>query len=238
MRPILIGVALLAGALIDMPCCRGADVWGGSIAVTSDYLVRGVSRSNDQAALQLDLHYLNRSGFVAGVFASNTQIDPGESRDAELDAFVGFAWAARDLRGKILATHYAYPWNALGSRYDYDELDLDLNYRDWLGVTLDYSPNAPRYVRFRGLTAVTAKSVEVNLQRPVLRRLSVNLGLGYYSLGGPETTGYGYGSLGAAYDIAPVLLTLSYVKTTAEAKSLFYNAEVGGRWTGTVIWRF
>jgi len=43
----------------------GADSWGGSLAVTSDYLVRGISRTYDRAALQLDLHYSNTAGFVA-----------------------------------------------------------------------------------------------------------------------------------------------------------------------------
>jgi hypothetical protein len=35
-----------------------------------------------------------------------------------------------------------------------------------------------------------------------------------------------------------VSLTVSYVKTTAAAKALFYNAATDGVWTGTVIWRF
>ena len=71
-------LAPLAVLLFASAQCAAADVWGGSLALTSDYFVRGISRSNDQAALQLDLHYLNASGFVAGLFASNTQIDPDE----------------------------------------------------------------------------------------------------------------------------------------------------------------
>src|SRR5277367_5896034 len=118
------GVALSLSLVCGTAHCAAADQWGGSLSITSDYLVRGVSRSNNQAALQLDLHYLNSSGFVAGVFASNTQIDPNDGRDVELDAFVGFAWTAgSDWRGRILASHYAYPWNQDGSGYNYDEID-------------------------------------------------------------------------------------------------------------------
>jgi hypothetical protein len=52
------------------PECRAVDGWGGSLDLTSDYFVRGVSRSDDHAALQLDVHYVDSSGLVAGAFVS------------------------------------------------------------------------------------------------------------------------------------------------------------------------
>jgi uncharacterized protein (TIGR02001 family) len=233
------GVVLSLGLSIGSPHCVGADLWGGTLGVTSDYFVRGISRSDDHAALQLDLHYLNSTGFVAGLFASNTRIDPDQSDDVELNAFVGFVWTTSgDWGGKILANHYAYPWNRAGSRYDYDELNVDLTYQEWLGVNFVYSPNAPRYLMSRGLLSVTSESAEVNLQRPVLGRLSATAGIGYSHFDGPDARGYAYWSVGAAYTIAPVSLVVSYVNTTAGAKALFYNSAADGRWTGTVIWRF
>jgi uncharacterized protein (TIGR02001 family) len=219
---LLAGVVLSLGLMIGSPRCVGADLWGGSLGVTSDYIVRGISRSNAQAALQFDLHYLNDSGFVAGVFASKTRIDPDQSSDAEFSGFAGFAWmkAGSDWHGKILASHYAYPWNRAGSAYDYDELAVDLTYQEWLGVNLVYSPNAPRYIFRRGLIGVTSESAEVNLQRPVLGRLSAAAGIGYSHFDGPYAGGFGYWSVGAAYTIASVSLVVSYVDTTAEAKAL------------------
>jgi uncharacterized protein (TIGR02001 family) len=234
------GVVLSLGLVIGTPRCVGADVWGGSLGVTSDYIVRGISRSDHRAAVQLDLHYLNRTGFVAGLFASDTRVDPDQPSDVELDAFAGFAWSAgSDWRGKILASHYAYPWNQHGSEYDYEELVVDFAYRDWLDVGLSYSPNAPRYVRSNGgLIGVTSGSAEVNLQRPVLGRLSATAGVGYTYFEGPQAAGFAYWSVGAVYTIAPVSLVVSYVNTTAGAKALFYNSAADDRWTGTIIWRF
>ena len=239
MRLLAGGVVLSLGLLIGSPHCLGADLWGASLGVTSDYIVRGISRSNAQAALQLDLHYLNSAGFVAGVFGSSTRIDPELPSDVELNAFVGFAWTAgSDWHGKVLASHYAYPWNRIGSGYDYNELDVDLTYQEWLGVNFVYSPDAPRYLRSRGLLGVTSESAEVNLQRPVLGRLSATAGIGYSHFDGPYARGFAYWSVGAAYTIAQVSLVVSYVNTTAGAKALFYNAAADGRWIGTVIWRF
>lgn len=238
-RLLAVGIVWSVGLAIGAPRCAAADSWGGSVGITSDYIVRGISRSNHGAALQLDLHYLNTTGFVAGLFASNTQIDPGDPRDAELDAYLGFAWTAgSDWHGKILAGHYAYPWNQAGSGYDYDEFDVDLAFQEWLNVTLVYSPNAPRYLPYRGLVGVTSTAAELNLQRPILKNLSATAGIGYWKFDGQDPAGYAYWSVGAAYSMAPVSLVLSYVNTTAEAKTLFYNAAAGGRWAGTIIWRF
>ena len=62
------------------PECRAADGWGGSVDLTSDYFVRGISRSDDHAALQLDVHYVDSSGLVAGAFVSSAQIEPEDQR--------------------------------------------------------------------------------------------------------------------------------------------------------------
>jgi len=239
LRRLFAGGVIFLGLLVGTPRCLGADLWGGSLGITSDYFVRGISRSDDHPALQLDLHYLNSSGFVAGLFASNTQIDPNEPRDVELSAFLGNAWSAGDdWQGKVLASYYSYPWNANGSQYNYAELDLDIAYQQWLDLRVSYSPDWPRYIAYRGLVGVTADSAELNVQRPVLGKLRGTAGIGYFALNGPDASGYAYWSVGAAYDLAPVILAVSYVDTTAAAKALFYNTAAGGRWTGTVIWRF
>jgi uncharacterized protein (TIGR02001 family) len=237
---LLASASLWLGTLLfQTPYGMAADLWGGSFGLTNDYIVRGISRTDHQAAVQFDLHYLNTSGIVAGVFVSNAQLDSGESRDAELNAFLGFQWTASDnVRGKIMGSHYAYPWNHAGSRYNYDELNLDVAYQEWVDVSLVYSPNAPRYFRDRGIEALSAESVEITVQRPLVGRVSATAGAGYYFMNGPRSLGYGYWSAGAAYNLAPVSLVLSYVGTTAEAKTLFYTAAVRGHVAATLIWRF
>jgi uncharacterized protein (TIGR02001 family) len=235
----ILSAGFMAGAV---PCLAADDAWGGSVALASDYLVRGISRTSNEAALQLDLHYSNPGGFIAGAFASNSRIDPHDSIDVELNAFIGYVWnVAGDWRAKITASHYAYPWNQEGASYNYDELDIDAAYRGWLHFGLNYSPNSPRYVAaapYRGLFAVTEKSAEVNVQRAIVDRLSATAGIGYSTLSGPDSGGYTYWSVGAAYDWRALTLAASYVNTSAEAKALFYNAAAAGRFTGTVIWRF
>jgi uncharacterized protein (TIGR02001 family) len=231
---VSLGLALGGSAAV------AAGSWGGSADLTSDYFVRGVSRSNDQAALQVDAYYLTSSGFVAGAFASNAQIAPNEPRDVELSAFLGYVRAmGNDWQAKVLVSNYSYPWNKLGSKYNYDEIDAEATFRGWLNLTLSYSPNFPRYVESPGeLVGVSAESAEINVQKPLYRKLSATGGIGYFYVGGYDSAGYAYWSLGAAYDLAPVTLAVSYVDTSAGANTLFYNAAYGGKWTGTILWRF
>jgi uncharacterized protein (TIGR02001 family) len=233
-------VSLSAALLMGVsPRCALAEGFGGSLDVTSDYLVRGISRSNDHSALQLDLNYLDPSGFVAGFFASNTQFASNASRDAELSAYLGYVWSqGRDWQGKILVGDYSYPWNQAGSFYNYDEIVLEAAYRDWLRVDIAYSPDTRRYYYDQGVVRGQAEWLELNLQHALIGKLSATAGVGYYQLDGSNAAGYAYWSIGTAYDIAPVTLALSFVGASGEANSLFYNAAVGGRWSGTIIWRF
>jgi uncharacterized protein (TIGR02001 family) len=234
-RLLLLGAASLCLA----PRGVGADGWGGSIGLTSDYFVRGISRSDGQPALQGDLHFSTTSGFFGGLFASTVQIDPYDPRNVELSGFLGFAWSASDdWHQKIVLDHYSYPWNQAGSKYDYDELTVDAAYQDWLDFAVVYSPNAPRYVSYAGLFKAAAESVEVNLQSPRRHRLAATAGVGYSYESGADAAGYVYWSVGADYDLAPVSLSLSYIDTTAAAKALFYNEAARGHWAATLIWRF
>jgi uncharacterized protein (TIGR02001 family) len=232
---------LFVGVALWSMQCRAANEWSGAVALTSDYFVRGISRTSHNPALQLDVNYSNPAGLIAGAFASNTQIDPSKPKDVELSAFIGYAWNVNEnWRGKILASHYTYPWNRADSHYTYDELDLDVAYQGWLHFDLNYSPNSPRRLPapYSSRVQVDEKSAEVNLQRPVLGRLSAIAGVGYSFVGGPESGGYAYWSAGTAYVWPSATLAVSYVNTTDEAKALFYNAAANGRWLGTFILRF
>jgi uncharacterized protein (TIGR02001 family) len=225
--------------MIGAPGCVLAQSFGGSLDVTSDYLVRGISRTDDHSALQLDLHYLDPSGFVADFFASNTQFAPNAPRNAELSALLGYVWAqSPDWQGKILLGNYSYPWNRAGSFYNYDEIAFEEGYRDWLRIDIAYSPDTRRYYYDLGTVRAQAEWAELNVQRPLIGKLSATAGVGYYESDGANSAGYGYWSVGAAYDIAPISLALSFVGASRDANLLFYNAAVGGRWSGTVIWRF
>src|SRR5882757_5603289 len=174
-------VAALALITFLMPgLLSAAEVWGESLGATTDYLIRGISRSNQHAALQADVHVVSESGFIGGVFASSVQFDCGDRRSTELSGFVGFSprhtgpW-----RTRVLAGCYGYLWNDSGSQYNYAELTLEAAYDSWLTFGVVYSPDAPRYLRQQGLTGVSSTSAEGNLRTPWRRDFAAPTGPGY-----------------------------------------------------------
>jgi len=231
--------ALITVASLIPGLASAAEIWGESLAATSDYLVRGISRSNQHAALQADLHVAAENGFIGGVFASSIQFDSGDSRSAELSAFAGFApRQTGPWRTRVLASYYGYLWNDSGSQYNYAELTFEAAYDNWLGFSVVYSPDAPRYLPWRGLTGVNSTSAEVDLRTPTRRHLAAAAGAGYSELGGPRGRGYAYWSVGGVADFSPCSISLFFVDTDANAKKLFYSAAAHDQWTATVIWRF
>ena len=231
--------AMALCSLVTAQSSDAADEWGGSIGATSDYLVRGVSRSDHDPALQADLHVNTSSGWLAGLFTSSVKIVSGGSRDAEVGLFGGFAWNWNlAWRSKVLLTHYRYPWNTVGAAYNYTELSVDTSFHDWLSVSAIYSPDASRYIPYYGLLSVTTKSAEMNLTAPSWHKLILNAGIGYSHYAGPESAGYAYWSVGCTYDWAPVALSAAWVDTSAAAKELFYDNAAQHRLLAAVVWRF
>ena len=240
LRPLPVCVA--AWALLHCVQPRpaaAAEVWGGSLALTSDYVVRGISRSDNEPAVQGDVHVATDRGLIAGVFASSEQVSPAAARSAEVTGFAGVAWDIADRwRAKAVASYYLYPWSAAATKYRYAELSVDAAYADWLDVNLVHSSDAPRYSSGEGLRGARADSIDVDVHTPWRHRCSATAGIGYASFGGADGGGFAYWSIGGALDLAPVTLTVSYIDAASGASDLFYAAAARHRFIGTAVWRF
>jgi uncharacterized protein (TIGR02001 family) len=233
------GVLTTLLLVVPVLSATAAVSFGGSLGVTSDYLVRGISHNDHDASLQGDVHAALGSGFDAGVFAAMASIAPNTQRNTEVSAFVGYALDVSDAwHGRAVVNHYSYPWNSAGSNYNYDELSLDVTYQGWLTLNAVYSPNARRYQPQWGVSGVTAKSAELGAQLPLSNQFSLAAGLGYAHLGGRNPDGYAYWSAGGTYTISSVSLSLQYVGTSSGASQLYFDSAARNRVVGTVIWRF
>ncbi len=62
-----------------------------SVALTTDYVWRGVSQSNNDPAIQGQFDLLHESGFYIGAWASNIEFANGSETSLELDAWAGFS---------------------------------------------------------------------------------------------------------------------------------------------------
>ncbi len=136
---------MLMGLLIAVPMTASA-AWEGSanIALTSDYVFRGVSQTDEDPAIQGGLDLAHDSGFYIGTWASNVDFneedstDPAadEAADMELDVYLGYANEIGDISYDIGLLRYIYP--GADADLDYNELIIALGYGGFTG-TLAYS---------------------------------------------------------------------------------------------------
>ena len=62
-----------------------------SVALTTDYVWRGISQTNNDPAIQGQFDLTHESGFYLGAWASNVEFADGSETSLELDAFAGFS---------------------------------------------------------------------------------------------------------------------------------------------------
>lgn len=212
---------------------------GGSIAFTTDYVLRGVSQSHGAGALQAQIHYQTPGGWLAGLWASNTNLNPEDGRTAEINAFAGRAWRlSDDWSSRVAVAHYAYPWNTPGGFYDYDELTAGVAYRDFVFLTVAISPNTPLETASGENRDRTAVAYEIALRRPFLGDLSAIGGVGHYGLSGLPDWEYWYWNAGLGYDFHPWHFDLSWFGSSSTAVALFEADMPRNRWAATLMWRF
>lgn len=112
-------VTTIAAAVLLVLACAGEAHAGtsGSIALTSDYLFRGVSQNNQEPALQAGLEYAADSGFYVGTWGSNvswlsdlTAFGVPVSNSLELDVYGGYRGKLGDkVSFDVGALYYWYP---------------------------------------------------------------------------------------------------------------------------------
>ena len=207
------GVALLAGAFAP----GAAGEVHGYLTAGTDYVFRGISQSNEDPSVQAGLDYAHAGGFFAGLFVAGIdypvtpfRADPG---DVELDAYAGFGRpAGRDFAWDVALIHYQFP-DSEADDDDYQELGLNLHYRDVARIGFTVSGDA----RTRGSTAWTA---ELELRRPLGGRFQVSGTLGHYAFDGSDWRDYQYWDLGVSATAGPVTFDLRYFDTSSEAETV------------------
>lgn len=250
-----LGSAALAACLLALwPAVSPAAAdWGGSLALTTDDIYRGISQTCGHPAVQADLHGRERgsSGWAAfaGAWGSAGLGASPCGRAKELDTYLGFSVAlSADLSATLTYTRYAFPGGDYGnphlggSRYDYDQLALSWNIAERLYLTLAWTPDALQYERYEGHYRDEqnrgAFAYGAEWRQPLLSWLSLTAGVGYDRMADPFGTGYGFWSLGLTHAAGPLELDLGYFRTADRAERLFGPDSAGGRVSATVLWRF
>lgn len=121
-----------------------------NVALASDYVVRGITQTDEGPAIQGGFDFNHDSGFYIGTWGSNVKflegadVKPEDRADIEVDAYFGYANELNNgLSYDLGWIYYAYPGAGGDLNYDYYEYTLgfghSMNGVD-LGLNYMYSP--------------------------------------------------------------------------------------------------
>lgn len=148
---------ILATALILGTGCLGlsgaafaddkAFTYSGNVALTTDYILRGVSQTQHRPAIQGGLEIDHASGLYAGIWGSNVNwvealnLESGNS--LELDVYGGYRGSVKDIGYDLGVVTYRYPGTDLpGPTPNTTEAYIGLN---WKMLSLKYNYAVSQY---------------------------------------------------------------------------------------------
>jgi len=126
----LIATSLLAGGLAATSGVAEAG-FSANVAMTTDYVWRGVSQTNEDPAIQGGFDYEHESGFSFGTWGSN--VDFGSVENMELDLYGAYSHSFGDLGASIGFIRYMYFDS--GNDIDFTEINGSLSYK-WLTFSI------------------------------------------------------------------------------------------------------
>ncbi len=235
-RSLTAALCLAAAALAPE---AQAQRWGGTVGLSSDYVYRGLTQSQHDPALQLDLHYYGSAGWFAGLWMTSVRRDSGDSTTAEFDPYAGFQLPlAEDWSARAAVAYHEYPWNNPGHHYDNAEVFGTLAYADRVFLTLSYSPDALVEARYGDVSGHATVAYELAVHQPLPYALSFNGGAGYYDLQQAVGAGYLYWNAGFGYDLGRWQLNLSYVGTGSAARTMLSDGLAENRLVAALLCHF
>jgi uncharacterized protein (TIGR02001 family) len=120
---LCLAASTLFAASSAMAWESGDHSTSASVALSSDYVWRGYSQTDEDWAISGSFDYAHASGFYAGTWASN--VDFGDDTSAELDIYAGFGGETDGGLGWDFGVlRYIYP----GENYDWNEAYASLRY--------------------------------------------------------------------------------------------------------------
>jgi uncharacterized protein (TIGR02001 family) len=187
----------------------GFGTFSGAVALTSDYVFRGFSQSDEKMALQPALNWTTEAGFHVNLWGSNVDFNDGGEADVEVDVTAGFAGSLDKLGYDVGVIYYAYPGARGALNYDYVEGYATLTY-DAEAATLTgsafYSPDF-----FGGLDDAVA--LQGGLAVPVIEGLTFDAQLGVQLLKAASGADYLYWNAGLTYSFPWADVGLKYHDT-------------------------
>ncbi len=190
--------------------------FSGSVAITSDYMFRGISQSDENPALQANIDwnhdYTNGLSSKLGVWASNVDFNDGDEASSEFDLYAGLNQHIGKADVGATLTYYAYPGADSSLNYNYWEIAAQGAY-DFDVVSVNASvAYSPEFFLDSGDAYYTKLGASV----PLPCKFNLDGHVGYQFIDKNARYGvpdYADWALGVAYNLEGFDLKAEYVDT-------------------------
>ena len=109
--------------------------FSANVALSTDYVWRGVSQTDNGPAISGGFDYAHSSGLYAGVWASNVDFGDGDDSNIEMDIYAGYGGEFMGVSFDVGVLHYDY---ASENNNNFDEVYVGLGY-GFLSAKVSYS---------------------------------------------------------------------------------------------------
>lgn len=207
-------VAATLSLLLPMTAAQAVET-SGSAALTSDYVWRGTSQSNEDPAVQAGFKFAGASGLYGQIWGSSVEFAPDTRASSEFDLIAGWSGDLSDaLALDVNLTRYVYPSTTVDLDWTEANATVTLQERVWLQV--GHSRDA--------LASDTAGTyAQLGARWPLTDTFRVEAAAGRYWLA--RDSGYdeyAHAQLGAVWMFAaPLELRLTVHDTDASAVQAF-----------------
>jgi uncharacterized protein (TIGR02001 family) len=205
----------------------GAHSTSASVALGTDYMWRGYSQTENEAAISGSFDYAHSSGFYLGTWASN--VDFNDDASAEIDVYAGFGSDIGDTGFSYDVGFLRYIYD--GENYDWNEYYASLSY-SYFSLGIAYSND---------VYASDEDGIYYSLGFDYTLPMDIGLsaGVGYYDY---DTAVYGAGSpdsavdyhIGLSKEFAGFGWDLTYYDTDSDAETLYGNDATDSRLVFTI----
>jgi len=199
----------------------------GNITLTSDYVFRGVSQTQNGPAIQGGFDYTHASGLYVGTWGSNVDwVSQGykTNNSMEIDLYGGFRGSLGDIGYDVGAITYYYPGDDISGVASPDTTEVYLG-ASWKFLSLKYShvvsENFIGWVGTGGSDTRNSNYLELNASYDLGNGWGVMGHVGHQkvkNLGGADYTDW---KIGVSKDIGFGVVSLAYTDTDADVPGFY-----------------
>jgi uncharacterized protein (TIGR02001 family) len=203
-----------------------------NVAVTSDYVFRGVSQSQGNPAVSGGADYSNTNGLYAGAWLStqNWVGDGGYKTDSELelDLYGGYKGTVGDIGYDVGLITYYYPGDQIATSTDPDTTEVYVG-ATWKMLSLKYSYTVSD--RFVGWSTSTGGKTNGSYYIDLTGTHDLGNGwglvghIGYQSVKGNDPASYTDYKVGVTKDVGFGVVSAAYTTTDADTAAYTWAGE-------------